>query len=69
VNISDEAVEAAAKALKSRCGAWDSWTVLALTALEAAAPYMLEEAFNYGWREGKGIPTPCNIETGELQPV
>lgn len=39
--IPAEAVEAAAKALKARCGAWDSWAVLARTALEAAAPHMM----------------------------
>lgn len=25
-----------------------------------------EVAFDYGWREGKGWPTPVNVETGEL---
>lgn len=35
-------------------------------AIAAAAIYMQAEAFNYGWREGAGIPSPVNLETGEL---
>jgi len=26
----------------------------------------MEIAFDYGWREGKGWPTPSDIESGEL---
>ena len=35
-------------------------------ALEAAAPHMLAEAFAYGWREGAGIASPVDLDTGEL---
>lgn len=38
--MSQEAVAVAAEALKARCGMWDSWQVLAQTALSAAAPHM-----------------------------
>lgn len=40
---------------------------LAYDAIEDSALQQAREiAFNYGWREGKGIPTPCDLRTGEL---
>jgi hypothetical protein len=42
------------------------WRGKCVKAVEAAAPHMLAAAFAYGWREGKGIPTPVDLETGEL---
>jgi len=59
--ISDEAVEAALEAFLAE----NDLHLLMRSALEAAAPYMLAEAFAYGWREGAGIATPVDLETGE----
>ncbi|YCK83534.1 hypothetical protein M1D89_10025 [Arthrobacter sp. D3-18] len=38
----------------------------ARAALEAAAPFIAVQAFDHGWREGKGAPTPIHAATGEL---
>ena len=35
-------------------------------ALSAAGFGPVQEAFAFGWREGKGIPTPVDTRTGEL---
>jgi hypothetical protein len=70
--IPDETIEAAAEALVSstlgdRSGInWEEFFEAARQTLNAAAPLMLAEAFDYGWREGAGIPSPVNLETGEL---
>jgi hypothetical protein len=65
--IPDEAVEAAMKSIHETRGrgSFEDSIWLALT---AAAPHMMADAFNYGWREGAGIPSPVNLDTGELMP-
>lgn len=58
------------------CTCWKQRVNLMREALEAAHPVLLAElrkahealevAFDHGWREGEGIPTPSDPRTGEL---
>jgi hypothetical protein len=80
MTVPDEAVEAAARIYNHASTGADDWDdddrwspedrEVRLgemrAALEAAAPFIASQAFDYGWREGRGQPTPINTETGDL---
>ena len=55
MNVPDDAVEAAAEAWVSRHAQPGSWTLEQnlRAALEAAAPYFIQSAYEMGWEDGR----------------
>lgn len=72
MNIPEEAIDAAAKALHDKDCGFNDWEYIhpgqwpyrdrALQALEAAAPYLMAEAWEQGWENARG--NYCSLYTG-----